>query len=507
MTNSDFYTSVERNPKKHVKGFFWVFTATGLQAILQIILTIILARILLPSDFGLVSAAMVIISTVAIFSTLGIGPALVQKLTLQDKHIKAAYTLAITLNTFFAIIVILLSNFLATFYDELLIGTILKVLAISIFIDGFSIVPEHLLRRSIKLSSLSKVQVASFVTYAIIGIILAFLFRNAWALVLAYISQVLVKTILLLIIQPHSKKISCDISAFKDLIGFSIGFSLGRIANQVATQGDNFVIGSKLGTNKLGLYTKAYQLMVTPALLLGQVFDKVLFPIFSANQKDSNVFNKLYQFSISSLTIIVIPLTIYSVIIAPDLILFLFGSNWVELIFPFQILALGMFFRTAYKVNDSLIRAKGKVYRRARIQILYAALVVFGSLFGSTYGLEGVAISILIALLINYLLMTKLSMNILKVKINQVLRVHFPGIFLGSIILPFAYISKVVLAQMTDNYFYTLAIFILVNVSFYIMVFIFARRLLYNNQNMWIYNEYLSLYKKAKNIVFRKRKR
>src|SRR5690625_4622591 len=98
-----------------------------------------------------------------------------------------------------------------------------------------------------------------------------------------------------------------------------------------------------------------------------------------------------------------------------------------------QILSIGLVFRTGYKISDSLARATGAVYRRAWRQIVYAIAVFAGAWIGHIWGIKGVSVGVLLAIILNYSLMTNLSMRYIDISVTDIIKLHFPGLILGVV--------------------------------------------------------------------------
>jgi PST family polysaccharide transporter len=171
-----------------------------------------------------------------------------------------------------------------------------------------------------------------------------------------------------------------------------------------------------------------------PTALIGDVLDKVLFPTLSRVQDDVRRLGAAYLQGTAFLALITLPAGIVAALLAPDLVPVLFGPRWEGLVPAFQVLALGMMFRTGYRMSDSLSRATGKVYRRAWRQWLFAALVFLGAWVGHYRGLTGVATGVLIAFFINYLSMAQLSLGVTGISWGRFARSQLPALWLGVLV-------------------------------------------------------------------------
>ncbi len=412
-----------------------MFTGSGVQAILQWLVLIVLARLLTPADFGLVSAALVVVGLSQNLSQLGVGPAVVQIPQLEARHLRTGFTMSVLFGFLLAGLIWLLSPYIADFFRMQELTPVLRALSWIFPFSGSSVMAESLLQRELHFRWLSGIQVVSYaVGYGVVGVSLAFLGFGVWALVSANLAQTLVKSTILLIVQPCPKRPQIERGAFRELMYFGGGFTLARISNYVALQGDNLVVGRWLGAAALGLYGRAYQLMVLPATLFGQVLDSVLFPAMAKVQDEPERLATAYRRGVALLGLLILPTSAATFMLAPELIQVFLGPAWRDAVVPFQILTVGMLFRTSYKMSDSLARATGAVYRRAWRQGVYAALVVGGAWIGQRWGITGVSYGVLGAITVNFFLMAELSLRLTAMTWKSLLEVHYPALSLTAIV-------------------------------------------------------------------------
>lgn len=418
---------------KTISGIIWMSFGKGSQAILQFVVLIVLARLLSPYDFGIMNAALVIISFASIFSMIGVGPAIIQRSNLNEFHIRTGFTITIIIGALFTIMMYIFSSFIAKFFNMQELSVVLKVLSSVFIIHGFGVVAESLIQRNLKFKLYVRITIVSYLIYAVIGIIHSLLGFNYWSLVIAYLSQSLAQTILLILTQRHNMKILIHWRSLKELFYFGGGFTLARISNEIALQADNLVVGKGLGAESLGLYSRAYQLMIMPANLFGQVIDKVLFPAMSQIQSNQDKLTFSFRMGLAAVSLLTIPTSVFLFIFSKEIVLILFGEKWLELSPILQVLSLGLLFRTGYKISDSVAKATGAVYKRAWRQIIYATAVFAGSLIGLKWGLIGVSYGVLVAIIINYLLMTNLSLQYINISILEIIKIHIPALIISII--------------------------------------------------------------------------
>lgn len=396
--------------RQALAGFAWMAWGKGAQTVLDIVVLAALARLLTPAHFGVVSAALIVIRFSGVFSRLGVGPALVQLPVLETRHLRTAFAVSLWLGVVIGGIIFAGAPLAAAFFDFPEVTPVLRALALVFPLQGLSVVAESVLQRELRFRALANLDVVCFgVAYAPVGIGLALAGAGMWALVGAHVAQSLLRTVILLVLRRPRIGLWPERRAFGELLYFGGGFTAAKIANYLAKEGDYLVVGRYFDSAALGIYTRAYKLMSAPAALFGGVLDDVLFPTMARVQEDIPRLTIAYRRGVALIALVMLPATMLFTILAPELVTVTLGPQWTGVIAPFEIIALGLYFRTSYKMSDSLARAKGAVYRRAWRQAVYALLVVAGAWIGHFWGLTGVAVGVMGALATNFFLMAELS--------------------------------------------------------------------------------------------------
>lgn len=440
-------------------GFLWMMTGSGIQIMLKVGVLAVLARLVSPKEFGLISIAVIAVEFSKMLIQMGVGPAIVQRKELEDRHLTAGFTLSLFMGLFFIALLALIAPSLAVFFRMEGLTSVLRVVSLVFLLDSLTLIGQALMQRNMKFKLISVVEVASYaIGYGAVGIFLGSIGWGVWALVIAHISQAALHAILVVLVQPFPKKPGFEQKAFKELLGFGGGFTIARIGNYLALQGDNLVVGRMLGAAALGIYGRAYQLMVMPSNLLGTTLDKALFPAMAKVQDDKQKLGKAYLAGVSSIALVAIPLSIILVLLAPEIVLVLLGPDWIEVVLPFQILTCSLLFRMSYKMSDTLAKAVGAVYRRAWRQILYAFVVIAGSYIGQFWGLYGVACGVATALVVNFFMMTQLSLQLTSISWLEIFNAHRPGMTLGMSAGTLCYVLVNFCRLYFQSHFFTLLI-------------------------------------------------
>jgi PST family polysaccharide transporter len=259
-----------------------------------------------------------------------------------------------------------------------------------------------------------------------------------WAIVGSTLGQNLVRSAVLLKVQPHPKwpRIGPEI---RELLRFGSGFTLARAFNYGAGQGDNLVVGRVLGIIELGYYSRAFKLMMILVTYFATVVTKVLFPIMSRLQGQPERLRSTYLTGAAVLGLISAPLGAVMVVTAPEIVGVVLGPKWIPAILPFQILTAGIMLRNVYLMAYCLDGALGRMRNRTLRDGIYALAVITGSLIGTRFGLAGVATGVVLAITLNYFVGAAMSLHLLGASWREYARSQAPGIGLGLLTAGLAY--------------------------------------------------------------------
>jgi O-antigen/teichoic acid export membrane protein len=414
-----------------VGALSWMFVNASGQISLQITVLAVLARLVSPDQFGLVAATVILITFSEIISDCGIGAALIQRARLTDEHIRTAFTLTALLSIAVWVCVALGAPAIASFFRLPELTPLIRVGGLTFVIRSLT-VGDFLLARRMQFRALAMIELVSYAGYAAVAVLLAARGWGAWALVDGQVSAAVIYTTLLWVVVPHPRRPCLARDAAQDLVSYGGGQFLGRIGNWIAMQGDNFVVGRTLGADALGLYGRSYAMMSLPANLFGQVANEVLFPALASVQHEREKLRVAFRHSSAVLALLALPASIVVAMLGDETVRVLLGPSWVALETAFSVMVFGMFFRTSYKLSDSLARATGAVYRRAWRQGVYAAAVVGGAFIGHWWGIRGVAFGVLAAVITNFLLMAHLALRLVDMAWRTFATAHAPALLLSA---------------------------------------------------------------------------
>ncbi|CAA9259874.1 MAG: hypothetical protein AVDCRST_MAG52-2571 [uncultured Blastococcus sp.] len=411
-----------------VRGLSWSLVGALGQSILQFVSIVVLSRVLSIEEFGTAAAATVVAGLAVMLGQQGIGSAIVQARELRRADVATAFCMSAAIGVVLAALLLLASPLLAQAVGLPAGSPYLPMLSIVLVLGGLSGVAMGLLQRQLRFRDLGLMELTSYgVGYLGTSVTLAFAGAGAMSLIWGQIAQALMTLVGAYALVRHPVRPGSLAEARRSgrrILGFSSAYSLAQVGNWVGLNGDNLVVTSVLGPTSLALYSRAYQLLVQPANLIGTVADKVLFPSLSRIQDDRERLGRAYVLAGSLVAVLTMPASVLLFVLAPEIVTILLGDAWSAVALPLQIFAVVLMPRTAYKISGSLTRATGAVLGGAWRQWLYAAEVTVGCLVGSHWGLPGVAAGASVAIVLHFFTMLAFSARISRGLAGRALRAY-----------------------------------------------------------------------------------
>ncbi|MBP9181985.1 MAG: oligosaccharide flippase family protein [Fuscovulum sp.] len=413
--------------RKMIAGMGWVSAYSILQMAANLALTMTLARLLTPEDFGVFALALVFVSFAQTLAQLGTNAAVVQFREVDPSLKATAFTMVLVGSIVVtAICIFVILGWLTVVGPEegqgaRVLGTLwLLMLSLPFFVVADLL--QALYNRDLAFRVPAATEFLAFMAgFAGVSLLLSLLGFGSKALVLAYIVQHAMRTAVLFFRLPEKPWLSFNPGDARRILHFGVGFSIAKVGNTMALQADNLVVGSLLGSAALGLYSRSYQLVMSPISLITTIVDRVLFAAMSRRQDDLETLRSAFLLLNGAIFALFVPLSAIIYEFRREIVLVLLGNNWIGAAMPFGLLAVGLPFRAAYRLSDIVARSRGLVYRRAIVQWVYAGCVALGAALGTVWGLSGVALCVSAVIAVNWVMMTALTVHSLKMRTRDVI--------------------------------------------------------------------------------------
>jgi len=411
--------------------------SAGLRIVSQVAtwaMTLIVVRLLSPSDYGLMALATIVLSFFLMINELGIGPAVVQKEHLDDTDLRQAFGIALITNLLLLAIVWFSSPIVAAFFEEPQLVSIIRTLSIQFALVPLAVIPEAMLLRELELKKKSIVNLVANVTGGMATLVFAIAGHGVWSLVWGSLILMSLRSFGFLAVSPYLVVPQFSLSKAKDLLSFGALITVDRLLWFVYSRADVIVIGKVLGTEVLGIYSVAMQIASLPLQKVNSVLNEVAFPAFAMIQHDPDRVRSYLRKTIRMVSFLAFPIFIGISSVAPSFVHVVLGDQWTASILPIATLACIMPLRMISNIVTSTLQGIGRVGVSVG-NLLYASLIIPGAIYiGSQYGLIGVCLAWLVAFPLVAIIEIIRSKPFIHMGIGDFLQVFSRPLF-GSVIM------------------------------------------------------------------------
>jgi O-antigen/teichoic acid export membrane protein len=458
--------------KQTIKGIKWALADSYIQRIISFATTIVLARILDPSTFGLFALAFVVIDGFGLFKSMGFDSALIQRNEDIEKSASTAFFIIPLLGVAIYLIIFFVAPIASAYLNCKELIPILKVLGLIFILNCFGKVPNALLQKNLRFKQISLINCSIVFVYSISAIILALSGHGIWSLVIAYIIRTSLGLIMVWSFANWKPKFEFDKRIALEMFSFGKFLFLGAVVWYLKSNCDRFLIGKLLGTTMLGFYAIAYNFANFGRQYFGAKVSKVLFPAYAKIQTDLNDIKSVFLKILKYVCLLSIPLSIGIFIMGGDFLKFAFGEKWIGATSVLRILAWAGLFNAISVAIGPVFLALGKskisfYITSVEVLIFFVSIVPLAKLFG----INGVGIVVVVASFIAFAINLTLVMKLLSITSKEIFSFVKPvlissffmtvGLMIIKIILMNSYLGSVPSLNFLTLLFFALTVYCL----------------------------------------------
>lgn len=427
--NSD--PSVDDGGKPDLAGSaIWRSMTLLIKLFFQMFTLIVLSRILPVEAFGKLAYAMVFIGFMSMAARFGVTPAIIQKPDLSTAFLRAAFMLALTLGLISAIVLYFAAPLFST--DKETIGLI-QLIALIFVCYGIGCVSEAQLLREFNFKAIFFVElVAFFFGYTCLSIAMALAGYGVWSLGVAAVATALIRALMMVAIKRKFFLPRWSTDEVRDLLSFGTGITLSALMYFFSQNLDYFIAGNLLGDENLAYYARAKHMVSIPTQIINATAYSLMLSAFSRLSSDKTALKQLYLQAASVVALPTIAIAIILILIAPEMIVILFGQDWIGSTVALQILALNGFF-ALYTIGDALLVSQRKILWQLISQTIFAVSVGLASLVGAQWGIVGIATGVLIATGACFSYVALMSLRIVGASISEFVASLLPAVVTAAI--------------------------------------------------------------------------
>jgi O-antigen/teichoic acid export membrane protein len=431
---------------KAIKGASWSLVGHIIENISSFIIGIILARLLTPSEYGLVGMAGVFIFVTYVFVDSGFSTALIQKKECTNIDFSTVFYVNLFISLFFFLLLYFSAGFIADFYSEPELVQIIRALSVLIILYALSIVHRSIITRKINLKLLNLIKITSQISSGVIGIILAYKGYGVWSLVWKTLLNQLFINLQFWIFNKWFPSFEFSLISLREMFSFSSKLLVSGIINKVYEQLYNLVIGKFFSARELGLYTRANQFKSLPSESLSGAIMSVSFPVFAQVQDDPVRLKHIAKKIIKATMFVNIPAMLGMAAISRYLIVTLVGSQWVDSTVYLQLLCLAGLFYPLHPINLNIITALGRSDLFLRLEIVKKLLAIPVILIGIMTNVKimiiGMVVTSIIAIFINSYYTKKLIDYGIREQFSDISGSMFVGILMSILVFIIGFILR-----------------------------------------------------------------
>lgn len=398
-------------------GFKWSLIDTAVRFTFTFIVSIILARLLEPKDIGLVAMAAVFGAVAGTLIDGGFGDSLIRKTNSTAEDFNTVFTFNLVVSIILYGLLFLSSETIAAFFNEPLIKNIIRVSGISFVISSFSMVQTALLRKQIDFKKQAKITFLTTLLSGSLSIYMAFAGYSYWALIIPGIISGVLSGFILYTLSTWKPKLIVDLVRLKEHFAFGSKIMFGSFIYMINLNIFSVFLGKYFSPSILGYYYRADNLQKLASGTLDNVIRHVTYPLLANIQNDEAQLISKYRL-ILKFTSFLNSIILFGIAANAKLIvLFLFGTKWLPSVTYLQLLCfVGLFF-PLISININVLNVKGRSDLSLFLVLLRLVFNFIAMVFGYYHGINVMIISIIFALLIEYLVVASLNQNIVSYRI------------------------------------------------------------------------------------------
>ncbi|HEY8448060.1 MAG TPA: lipopolysaccharide biosynthesis protein [Thermomicrobiales bacterium] len=424
-----------------LRGGAWTLGLRIATQVVSMIQVVFVARLLAPHDFGLMGVAMLAVGIVDLFTEPGLVKAVTQRRGDVLPYLNTVFTVQLARGIITAIGLLLLAPTIANFFDRPGAEDVVRAMAAFVVVRGLANPAMVLFTREMSFRQGSVVALVGLIVALIVTVPLAYVLRSVWALLLGMIASQASMTVASYVVSSYRPRLEFDRQKLRELTRFGRWITASNISYYALLNGDSILVGKFLGTAPLGLYQFAYRLSNLPATEITRTLAQVCFPAYASIQHDRARLRETYLQVLRATTLLSLPAATALLVVAPDLIAGVMGSQWLPALQAFQVLC-------AYAASRSVIATTGPLFQGAGWpsvppllavgQLVVLAVVAYPAM--QKWDLVGIAAAVAIANTLALAVAMVLAGRLVEARLSGLAVMLWPGIraaaILGAALLP-----------------------------------------------------------------------
>jgi O-antigen/teichoic acid export membrane protein len=417
---------------KTISGIFWSFLQKIGSRGISFLVTIFLARLLAPKDFGLIGMLMIFIQVSQAIINGGFKPALIQKKEIGEEEYSSVFYINLSVGIFFYLLLYFTAPLISKFYEQPLLTSLTRTLSLIFIFNAFSLVQESKLAKELKFKTLMLISIPSIIIGGIVSVIMAFNDCGVWSIVALQLVSRFLYGIQIWTYSKWKPLLIFDIGKVKILFAYGSRLLISEITTTLYNNIYLVLIGKFYPVASVGYYQNSFNLVNTPSNVVTSVIEEVTFPAFSVLQDNNERLKSGYRIAMAQVFFWICPLYVFAGVLATPLFRFLFTDKWLPAVPYFQWLCIVGIFQPLIRYNSNIIAVKGRSDIFLRLQIICRVVTIVAIIAVFPLGIKALLVVQALSSVFSYFLFGQNSGKFIHYPIIAQLKDLLP-IFLLSI--------------------------------------------------------------------------
>lgn len=475
---------------KVISGLLWKFSERMAAQIVTFIVTIILARMIAPEDYGAIALITIFITIANVFVVSGFGNALIQKKDADDIDFSSVFYFNIVFSLLIYFIIFLMAPYVARFYDMDILKPLLRVLALKVVLAGVNSIQQAYVSKKMMFRKFFLSTLIGTIVSAFVGVGLAIYGAGVWALVAQQLSNALLDTVILWITVKWRPILKFDFGRVIGLISYGWKILATNLINAIYDNLKNLIIGKKYSSTDLAYYSKGKQFPELFVTNINSAIGSVLFPAMALIQDDKERLKESIRKSIMVSSFIMLPLMAGLFVLADDVVTLLLTDTWS---FCVPYLRIACIYLSTYPINTANLQALNAIGRSdyyLKLEVIKRSIGIILILITMNYGVFWIASSDILVTIFAIIINTYPNSKLLNYSLIEQMKDLLPNIIRSIIMGSIVYVINRVL----NNYIDFIIIRLIVNTIIGSIIY-FALSYLTNSEEIKIILEKIKLLK------------
>ena len=474
-----------------IKSTAWLLTFRLGSQVISWAVSIVLARVLTPADYGLFAMALTVVASIELLRELGLGTAIIQRQDLTAEHLNTIFWIVGVMSAALVAALWLGAGAAAAFYAEPRLTWMLRILGVTFLLNVVGFIPYSLLTKDIDFRRRSMAAMVGVVASSIVALSLAYLGYGVWALIIGQLVNAAIFNAALVLAARWLPGLRLSFRGIGDIMKFGLRLAAVSAIGLCSPIANRAIVGRFLGGPALGLFTMAETLAEAPHRISSAAIHQLSLPIFAKLQREEAELRKYFLTITKYLSLAAFPLQVGMALVASDLVVVLLTAKWSPMVELFQIFCVGNLFHILTLPPYPLLAARGRASTLLKLNAAAALVMVAAILVGTRFGLPTVGIAWLVAFVSFKIALLWLALRELAIRTRTYIRYILPP-FVAAAAMSAAVLSARYLGATGGAPLQRLAFEVILGAAAYVATLLLVDRRLLGEMRSIIHHMFLS---------------